>query len=114
MGCGAGAFAGRRRPGQCRRAGKLAVAALAPALLVAPAYGQVALDEIVVTAQKRPQVLADVPAAVGVFSAEDVERLGYTTSSDFVRQTPNLMWHSVLGFATSDFPARHRQQHVQR
>src|SRR5688572_25846035 len=58
------------------------------------------IDEIVGTARKRAERLSDVPQAVGVFTAEDVERLGYTTSSDIVRQTPNLMWHSILGFAT--------------
>lgn len=58
------------------------------------------LDEIMVTARKRAESVTEVPQAVGVFTAEDIDRLGYTTSSDIVRQTPNFMWHSILGFAT--------------
>ncbi len=82
---------------------KFAVAALAAAFaapIAAPARADAILDEIVVTARKRAEPLAEVPQAVGVFTAADIERLGYTVSSDLVRQTPNLMWHSVVGFAT--------------
>jgi len=61
---------------------------------------QPVIDEIVVTARKRAETLGDVPQAVSVFTAEDVARFGYTTSPDLVRQTPNLMWHSILGMAT--------------
>ena len=68
--------------------------------MAAPAWADADLDEILVTARKRPERVGDVPQAVGVFTAEDIERLGYTVSSDLVRQTPNLMWHSVVGFAT--------------
>jgi len=83
---------------------ELAVAAVvtcAAVPAVAPsAFADDALDEIVVTARKRSESLADIPQAVSVFTTADIERYGYTTSSDFVRQTPNIMWHSVLGFAT--------------
>ncbi len=61
---------------------------------------QPGLDEIVVTARKRAEILDEVPQAVSVFTAEDLARFGYTTSPDLVRQTPNLMWHSILGLAT--------------
>lgn len=75
------------------------ISALA-ASCVMPAWAHAELDEIVVTARKRPERVADVPQAVGIFTAADIERLGYTVSADIVRQTPNLMWHSVVGFAT--------------
>lgn len=58
------------------------------------------IDEIVVTARKRTEVVTSVPQAIGVFTADDIARFGYTTSPDLVRQTPNLMWHSILGLAT--------------
>src|SRR5690606_13728998 len=56
-----------------------------------------ATDEIVITARKRAEMASDVPQAVSVFTAADVARFGYTTSPELVRQTPNLMWHSILG-----------------
>jgi iron complex outermembrane receptor protein len=82
---------------------KLAVAAAALTVFTTTSQSfaaQPAIDEIVVTARKRVETLGDVPQAVSVFTAEDVARFGYTTSSDLVRQTPNLMWHSILGMAT--------------
>jgi iron complex outermembrane receptor protein len=96
---GVGTAANSRRYGR-GIAKKLLVAALGLSAIPSPAFAQVVLDEIVVTARKRSESLAEVPQAVSVFTAQDVERLGYTTSSEFVRQTPNFMWHSILGFAT--------------
>ncbi len=58
-----------------------------------------AIDEIIVTARKRTEVLSHVPQAVTVFRADDLARLGDTTSPELAQQTPNLMWHSILGFA---------------
>jgi len=59
-----------------------------------------AVDEIVVTARKRAEVLAKVPLAVTVHGAADLADRGTTTSPEIAPQTPNLMWHSILGFAT--------------
>ena len=59
-----------------------------------------ALDEIVVTARKRTEYLANVPQAVTVYRAEDLDALGDTTSPQLAQQTPNLMWHSILGLAS--------------
>lgn len=94
----------RRQRVRCCLAAELGVAAVLSAvsgLSAGAAFAaQPVLDEIVVTARKRTETLADVPQAVSVFTAEDVERFGYTTSADIIRQTPNLMWHSIIGFAT--------------
>jgi iron complex outermembrane receptor protein len=57
-------------------------------------------DEITVTARKRAETLADVPQALTVYRADDLARLGYTTSPEIAQQTPNLMWNSILGFST--------------
>ena len=67
---------------------------------VASAAETAPLDEIVVTARKRDEVLASVPQAVTVYRAEDLDALGDTTSPQLAQQTPNLMWHSILGFAS--------------
>ncbi len=93
---------GRRRTAR-RTNTKLAVAAavLTVFTMTTESFAaQPVIDEIVVTAQKRAETLGEVPQAVSVFTAEDVARFGYTTSADLVRQTPNLMWHSILGMAT--------------
>jgi iron complex outermembrane receptor protein len=58
------------------------------------------IDEIIVTARKRTETLREVPQPVTVYGADDLARLGYTTSPEIALQTPNLLWHSILGFAT--------------
>ncbi|MCA0201751.1 MAG: TonB-dependent receptor [Proteobacteria bacterium] len=101
LGTGSGQWAHRRR--MRRTDTKLAVAAAALTVFTITdesLAAQPVIDEIVVTARKRVEVLREVPQAVSVVTAEDVVRFGYTTSADFVRQTPNLMWHSILGMAT--------------
>ena len=59
-----------------------------------------ARDEIVVTARKRDEILANVPQAITVYRADDLAALGDTVSPELAQQTPNLMWHSILGFAS--------------
>ncbi|AOH84329.1 hypothetical protein AWL63_10455 [Sphingomonas panacis] len=49
-----------------------------------------ALDEIVVTARKREERLADVPATIDVFSAKDLTAAGNTTISDLSTRLPNF------------------------
>jgi len=48
----------------------------AAAISAVPALGQDTLDEIVVTAQKRPERLQDVPIQVDVFTAQAVADAG--------------------------------------
>jgi iron complex outermembrane recepter protein len=49
-----------------------------------------ALEEIVVTAQRREQSLQDVPISVSVFSSDKLEQLNINEGSDFLRLTPNV------------------------
>jgi iron complex outermembrane receptor protein len=49
-----------------------------------------ALEEIVVTAQKREQRLQDVGIAVTVFSGNEIRDLGFTNTTDIVTMTPGL------------------------
>ncbi len=58
------------------------------------------IEEIIVTARKREEALHAVPEAVSVLSRDDLQRFGFRTSPEIAQQTPNLMWHSILGFAT--------------
>ena len=58
------------------------------------------IEEIVVTARKREEALKAVPQAITVLSHDDLQRFEVKTSPELAQQTPNLMWHSALGFAS--------------
>jgi iron complex outermembrane receptor protein len=83
----------------------LAGAALAPALLAAPALAQdvpapadtaqVSLPgDIVVTAQRREQRLRDVGIAASVLTGEELKSLNITNATDVVRAIPNLKFNA--------------------
>ena len=61
---------------------------------VAPVAGQTqsgsALEEIIVTAQRREQNLQEVPISVSVFSAEQIRRSNIQGATDFLALTPNV------------------------
>ena len=50
----------------------------------------VALEEIVVTAQKREQRLQDVPLSIAVADAEDIDRRGLINAEDYLRGMPGV------------------------
>ncbi len=49
-----------------------------------------ALEEVVVTAQKRTQTLLEVPQSISVVGGEALERLQATTFADFAGLAPGL------------------------
>ncbi|HWM66141.1 MAG TPA: TonB-dependent receptor [Steroidobacteraceae bacterium] len=53
-----------------------------------------ALEEIVVTAQKRSELLQDVPIAVSAFGDKQRDELGLITAQDFATFTPGLSYSS--------------------
>jgi len=65
-----------------------------------PAYGQsgsqaasgqgLALEEIVVTARQRSELLSNTPIAITAFAAESIERLNIQSIEDLVKFTPGL------------------------
>ncbi len=61
---------------------------------VVPVAGQTqsgsALEEIIVTAQRREQNLQEVPISVSVFSAEQIRRSNIRGAPDFLARTPNV------------------------
>jgi iron complex outermembrane receptor protein len=67
-----------------------AVAAALPATVLAQEPGTAALEEIVVTAQRREESLQDVPVAISAFSEETIERIQATDSSGLQGVVPNL------------------------
>jgi iron complex outermembrane receptor protein len=48
------------------------------------------LEEIVVTARKRDESSLDVPVAINVFTAADIEAAGIERPQDFIDLTPNM------------------------
>jgi len=73
----------------------LMVAPLASALALA-IYGggalaeDFALEEIIVTAQKKAESLQDVPVAVQAFSSDDIQEAGMNNANDLAVMTPSL------------------------
>ncbi|MCR5877398.1 Plug domain-containing protein [Phenylobacterium sp. J367] len=72
--------------------------AIVAALAASPAVAQeaAALEEIIVTAQKRAQSLQDVPIAITALEGGDLGGLQMDSGTEIARQTPNLNV-SVLG-----------------
>ena len=89
----------------------LAVAVGAVAWGTAPQAGAQeasALEEIVVTARKREEALADIPIAITAFSAEQLIRGGYTTLQDLSFATAGMHFHKQGGQIPGRFSSRVR------
>ena len=92
--------AGRKETGmsQCNlRLVATALGVCAPALLGSgPVVAQdAALEEIVVTAQKREESLQDTPVAVSAFTAAAIEAKGIEDISEVASFTPNLVFDTT-------------------
>ncbi|MGJ8563565.1 MAG: TonB-dependent receptor [Alphaproteobacteria bacterium] len=66
------------------------VAALALTVGISPAFAQTAVDEIIVTAQKREQSLQDVPLAISAFTADNIDNKVIDDGVDLSFSVPNL------------------------
>lgn len=62
-----------------------------------------AFEEIIVTAQKREENLADVPIAVQAFSAEALDARGINSTQDLMKATPSLDFGVQAGDFASVF-----------
>ncbi|NIB38864.1 TonB-dependent receptor [Pseudomaricurvus alkylphenolicus] len=58
-----------------------------------------AIEEVVVTAQKRAQSVQDVPIAIDAFSENMVKERGINNASDLAIQTPSLQYGEAVGAA---------------
>lgn len=56
-----------------------------------------ALEEIVVTAQKRSESLQEVPISISVFSEDDIERLNISNTIDLVKNIPGMTGVTNVG-----------------
>src|SRR5690348_17054761 len=71
------------------------VAAAVPAFGPAPANAQsvkasTGIEEVVVTAQRREEVLARVPMSISAFTADRIEQLNAKNFGDLVAYTPGV------------------------
>jgi len=62
-----------------------------PSSAQAPTSEARVLEEVIVTAQRRDESLQDVPIAISVLGAEDIQRLNATDVRDLQFATPNLV-----------------------
>ncbi|MEG2312999.1 TonB-dependent receptor plug domain-containing protein, partial [Brevundimonas sp.] len=67
--------------------------------------GSTAVDEIIVTAQKREQSIQDVPIAVSAFSAEALDAMKIEGGSELLRAVPNVSF-SKSNFSMYNFSIR--------
>jgi outer membrane cobalamin receptor len=52
-----------------------------------------ALEEIIVTAQKREQNLQDIGMTITAFTGDDIRDFGFTNAQDLAKQTPALSFN---------------------
>lgn len=77
--------------------------ALGASMLMGHSIANAALEEIIVTAQKRSESLQDVPVAVSAFTGDTMKTLGVTNASDLVNITPGFSSGSQQGSNKSYF-----------
>ena len=52
------------------------------------AYGQI--EEVIVTATKRPESMQDIPVAVSALQEETLDQMGVSNFEDYLLQMPNV------------------------
>ena len=77
----------------------LTVGTISPSLAQTPdanaeATSVIALEEVLVTAQKRTESLQDTPIALDAFSESDLEREGINNVGDLANNVPCLLYTS--------------------
>lgn len=64
------------------------------------------LSEVVVTAERHPERLQDVPVSVAVFNQQDLENENVVDAQDLAKSTPSLSANSEFGPENSSFAIR--------
>ena len=78
-----------------RNASVVATTLLASSVALGQANQTPALEEIIVTAQKREQSLQDVPISINVLDAQTLENLNIMRFDDYVQHLPNVSFQSA-------------------
>lgn len=82
------------RPSHCARR---ALLSLAVSALSVPAFGQAALEEIIVTAQKRQENVQETPLAITALSSVALERKGIQNVRDLMNTAPGISGFEATG-----------------
>lgn len=69
-------------------------------------FAQTAIEEIIVSAQKREQSLQDVSVAVTAFSGEEIKKLGLSEPADLAALIPNVTSVNIFGNSLTNFVIR--------
>ena len=83
-----------------------AISALVPDAALAQTREKLAIEEIVVTAQRREQSLSEVGIAVTAFTEDQLRDLGLGQPIDLAAQTPNLQINNILGNSVPNITLR--------
>ena len=70
----------------------VAIVSLKPTTVLAQDDNALALEEIVVTAQRRVQSLQEVPISIEVFSGKDIRRQGSRDLDDLANFSASVSW----------------------
>lgn len=93
----------------------LAIATLGSAAAVAQNASPTALEEVIVTATKRPEVVREISGSVSAYSGEQLEELGAETMQDYVTRLPGVVFNqdtpgdstiTVRGVSTGQDPGQ--------
>jgi iron complex outermembrane receptor protein len=76
------------------------------AYAAAPPVDTGAIEEVVVTAQKRAESLQTVPVSITALTSAQLEQVKIDTPSDLVAQIPNLQVNGIVGEASPVFSLR--------
>ena len=68
--------------------------------------GEMVIEEVIVTAQKRAESLQDVPVSVSALTRSNLERLRLRDTTEIVAQIPNLQLNGTAGDAIPIFSLR--------
>jgi len=83
------------------RAADAAVPAAEPDRATEPDGEKVRIERVVVTSQRRHELLQDVPIAVKAFSAKQIENAGIKSTQDFINLTPNMSFDNSFTYGNS-------------
>lgn len=93
----------------------LAIASLGSTAALAQSASPSALEEIIVTATKRPEAARDISGSVSAYSGEQLEKLGAETMADYVTRIPGVVFNqdtpgdstvTVRGVSTGQDPGQ--------
>lgn len=80
----------------------LAILLGTPGVALAQTDASGALEDVIVTAQKRSQSVQDIPISISAVNAEEIARLGIKTPKDLESAVPNMRWVATDGTNVSN------------